>query len=79
MGRDRISVSRADFKRSSWRCYRQQYNAEQALAEFANLARQETDLEALSRQLVGIVQETFQPQQVSIWLRERPSSLGGWS
>jgi hypothetical protein len=79
MGRDRISVSREDFKRSSWRFYRQKYNAEQALAEFATLASQETDMATLTGQLVGVVQETLQPQQVSIWLRERPSSQGGWS
>jgi hypothetical protein len=51
------------------RFYRQKYNAEQALAEFANLASQETDLATLTGQLVGVVQETLQPQQVSLWLQ----------
>jgi hypothetical protein len=51
------------------RFYRQKYNAEQALAEFSTLASQETDLAILTGQLVGVVQETLQPQQVSLWLQ----------
>jgi hypothetical protein len=51
------------------RFYRQKYNAEQALAEFANLASQETDLRALTDKLVDVVRETVQPVEVSLWLR----------
>ena len=51
------------------RFYRRKYNAEQALAEFAAAARGETDLEALSAQVVSIAQNTMQPEQVSLWLR----------
>jgi hypothetical protein len=51
------------------RFYRQKYNAEQALAEFASIARSETNLEALSAQLVGIAQQTMQPEHASLWLR----------
>jgi hypothetical protein len=51
--------------------YRSKYNAEQALAEFAKTARDETDLVALTGQLVGIVQKTVEPEQVSLWLREQ--------
>ena len=32
-------------------------------------ARNETDLEALSAQVVDIVQETVQPEQVLLWLK----------
>ena len=51
------------------RFYRRKYNAEKALAEFAATARAETDLEALSAQVVSIVQHTMQPEQVSLWLK----------
>ena len=51
------------------RFYRQKYNAEQALAGFADAARDETDLEALTAQVVGIVQKTVQPEQVLLWLK----------
>jgi hypothetical protein len=51
------------------RFYRQKYNAEQALADFAATARNETDLEALTGKLVEVVSQTTQPEQVSLWLR----------
>ncbi|HLA99450.1 MAG TPA: hypothetical protein VJL34_13435, partial [Anaerolineales bacterium] len=51
------------------RFYRRKYNAEHALAQFASAARNETDLEALTAQVVSIVQNTMQPEQVSLWLR----------
>jgi hypothetical protein len=52
------------------RFYRKKYNAEQALAEFAALARQETDLQALTGQLMEVVQGALQPQNISVWLNE---------
>ena len=52
------------------RFYRRKYNAEHALAEFAATARGETDLEALSAQMVAIVQQTMQPDRLSLWLRD---------
>ncbi|UCH60816.1 MAG: hypothetical protein JSV61_04870 [Anaerolineales bacterium] len=52
------------------RFYRSNYNAEQALAGFAAAARDETDLEALTAQVVSIVQDTMQPEQVTLWLKE---------
>jgi hypothetical protein len=57
-----------------WRFYRQKYNAEQALAEFAAAARSETNLEALSAQVVGIVQQTMKPEHASLWLRHDRTS-----
>jgi hypothetical protein len=51
------------------RFYRQKYNAEKALAEFAEAARNETDLGALTGKLVEVVSQTMQPEQVVLWLR----------
>jgi hypothetical protein len=51
------------------RFYRQKYNAELALSVFAAAARQETNLVELTRQVVGVVEQTVQPEQISLWLR----------
>ena len=51
------------------RFYRQKYNAEQALANFAAAARSETDLESLTGKLVGVAHETLQPKGITLWLR----------
>ena len=52
------------------RFFRKKYDAQQVLAQFALTARDETDLDALTAELVRVVQETMQPEQVSIWLRK---------
>jgi hypothetical protein len=39
------------------------------LAQFAQTARDETNLDALTGELARLVQETLQPEQVSVWLR----------
>ncbi len=51
------------------RFYRRKYNAEQALAQFAAAARNETDIECLNTALLDVVQETMQPDKMSIWLK----------
>lgn len=50
------------------RFYREKYDAEQALANFATIARDEVDLDNLSASLMGVVRETVQPEQISLWL-----------
>ncbi|HSN78300.1 MAG TPA: hypothetical protein VL334_24785 [Anaerolineae bacterium] len=50
------------------RFYRKKYDAQQVLAQFAQTARDETDLDALTAELVRVVQETLQPEHVSMWL-----------
>jgi hypothetical protein len=52
------------------RFYRKKYDAQQVLAQFALTARDETDLDALTAELARVVQETLQPEHVSVWLRE---------
>lgn len=47
---------------------RRKYNAEQVLAAFGAVARNETDLERLTNALLGVVHETMQPTHVSLWL-----------
>ena len=52
------------------RFYRQKYDAQQILAQFAQTARDEVELENLTNELTRIVQETMQPEQASIWLKK---------
>lgn len=51
------------------RFFRSKYDAVQTLARFASLARNEVEMENITAALLSMVDESLQPEKVSIWLR----------
>ncbi|GHO49065.1 hypothetical protein [Ktedonospora formicarum] len=61
------------------RFYRQKYDAARALEGFRATVQQEVELEPLCGHILQVVQETVQPEQLSLWLiedRHQSSSSG---
>ena len=54
------------------RFYRSRYDAQRVAQDFAARLRDEIDLEELTSDWLGVVQETVQPSSVSVWVREQP-------
>jgi hypothetical protein len=56
---------------------RRRYHAAQTIAAFSGRLRQQVDLDTLTAELVGVVEQTMQPTSVSLWLRPSVSTFPG--
>lgn len=59
------------------RFFRRKYDARLVLEQFAQTARDETDMAGLTAELLQVVQETMQPEGVHVWLPNSSAKRGG--
>jgi hypothetical protein len=55
---------------------RRRYHAARTVAGFATRLREQVDLDALTAELLAVVDQTMQPVQASLWLRPPANRLG---
>jgi hypothetical protein len=52
------------------RFYRKKYDTERVLASFSTTLKEKVDLDQLTNSILVVVEETMQPIQLSLWLRD---------
>ncbi len=67
-----VPVRRNVQRRVDRRFNRARYDAERTIERFASKLRLEFDVDALGRELAGVVMETMQPSSVGLWVRPKP-------
>jgi hypothetical protein len=55
---------------------RRRYNAGKTVEAFSGRLREHIDLDALSTELLAVVDQTMQPTRASVWLRPAANQLG---
>jgi hypothetical protein len=59
---------------------RRRYDAARTIESFSDRLRQQTDLDTLTAEVLGVVDQTMQPTRVSLWLRpQAPPHNVAWT